>query len=160
MGHASKEKFGVYDLAGLIGSLKHWAVVTACDHEVAAARMAEAAAALPAIQSRLEKAERERDEAWKQATKNLMEVKCLQEASKAASANVVLLRNRLDVAEALVAELREALKPFADCVFNDNGDVTVDTSNRPTHDDYVQAYFAHRRARAAYEKSGGEDKGG
>lgn len=39
---------------------------------------------------------------------------------------------------------REALKPFAACVFNDNGDITIDTSHLRTAD-YVAAKKALRR---------------
>ena len=38
-----------------------------------------------------------------------------------------------------------ALKPFADAVFNDNGDMTV-TIGVPTHGDFVRAYFALKAA--------------
>ncbi len=42
--------------------------------------------------------------------------------------------------EAEIARLREALKPFARCVFNDNGDMTISpvSNTRP----YIDAYFA------------------
>lgn len=44
----------------------------------------------------------------------------------------------------LVAEierLRAALKPFADAVYNDNGDMTI---SHPTVDAYAKAYFVMR----------------
>lgn len=45
---------------------------------------------------------------------------------------------RAERAEAQVGRLRTVLKPFADAVFNDNGDVTIDTSDlRAT--DYICA---------------------
>lgn len=47
-----------------------------------------------------------------------------------------------------IATLRKALKPFAGCVFNDNGDMTVDRSSID-HDDFVRAYITLRNA--AYE---------
>lgn len=47
--------------------------------------------------------------------------------------------------------LREALKPFSDAVFNDNGDMTIDLG-LATSDDYVRAYFAYRRARALIQE--------
>lgn len=43
--------------------------------------------------------------------------------------------------------LRKALEPFANRVFNDNSDLTVDTSAF-SYDQIVAAYFAHRRAAA------------
>lgn len=45
--------------------------------------------------------------------------------------------------EAENSALRVALLPFANAVFNDNGDMTVDHSVA-THDDYCNAYFALR----------------
>jgi len=39
--------------------------------------------------------------------------------------------------------LRAALKPFADCVYNDNGDMTIDRST-VDHDDFVRAYHVLR----------------
>lgn len=55
-------------------------------------------------------------------------------------------------ARALAAEaerdaLREALAPFANCIFNDNGDITVNFRSF-TADELIAAYFAHKRARA------------
>ena len=43
-------------------------------------------------------------------------------------------------------ELLAALKPFADAVYNDNGDMTV---NHAPFDDYVKAYFVVRRTKRA-----------
>lgn len=57
-------------------------------------------------------------------------------------------RARADAAEAQVASLRVALEPFANAVFNDNGDMTVDLAFAK-YDDYVRAYFANRRAALA-----------
>jgi len=37
------------------------------------------------------------------------------------------------------ATLRAALKPFADCIYNDNGEVTVTTSDAAAND-YWRAY--------------------
>jgi hypothetical protein len=39
-------------------------------------------------------------------------------------------------------QLRAALKPFADAVFNDNGDLTVSTSTNRDH--YIRAYMVLR----------------
>ena len=52
-----------------------------------------------------------------------------------------------------IERLRKALEPFANSVFNDNGDITVDRSFA-TYDDFVRAYFAHKdtlRAKAESE---------
>lgn len=40
------------------------------------------------------------------------------------------------------AKLREALQPFADRVFNDNGNITV--SGNVSYDDHCRAYFTLR----------------
>lgn len=56
---------------------------------------------------------------------------------KAAKSEADALRKR-------VAELEATLKPFADKIFNDNGDITVDLSVRG--EDLVKAYFLLRRA--------------
>lgn len=45
----------------------------------------------------------------------------------------------LVAAEAEIERLRAALKPFADAVYNDNGDMTVKPCGI---DDYAKAYFA------------------
>lgn len=42
--------------------------------------------------------------------------------------------------------LREALAPFASCIFNDNGDITVNFRTF-TADELIAAYFAYKRAR-------------
>jgi hypothetical protein len=66
-----------------------------------------------------------------------------------------------EVKDALIAKLTRALEPFANAVFNDNGDLTVDRSFA-TYDDVVRAYFTHKEARAALASSrssaGGEDR--
>jgi hypothetical protein len=46
--------------------------------------------------------------------------------------------------EAEIERLRAALKPFAACVFNDNGDVTISTGHLTTQD-----WLVAKRARAA-----------
>lgn len=43
-----------------------------------------------------------------------------------------------------IEQLRAALQPFADVVFNDNGDVTYDYSSI-SRDDYWRAYCALRK---------------
>lgn len=48
--------------------------------------------------------------------------------------------------EQIIEELRSALQPFADCVFNDNHDLTVETS-RICSQHYRDAYWAMRRHR-------------
>lgn len=48
-----------------------------------------------------------------------------------------------------------ALQPFSDCVFNDNGDLTVESSARCSgHSVLVDAHFAYKAARAALETKG------
>lgn len=42
-----------------------------------------------------------------------------------------------------IAELEAALRPFAACVFNDNGDVTISTGHLKT-DDYMRAKSASK----------------
>lgn len=56
----------------------------------------------------------------------------------------------------------EALQPFADAVFNDNGDITVNLS-AVEPDDFIKAYFALRQLSAApaltpAEKAGVTDR--
>jgi len=41
-----------------------------------------------------------------------------------------------------MGKLQEALRPFAACVFNDNGDMTVSVTAK--REDYIAAYFALR----------------
>lgn len=53
------------------------------------------------------------------------------------------LASELLTARRELAEAREALKPFADRVFNDNGDMTV--SGVPPAPDFIRAYFVLRR---------------
>jgi hypothetical protein len=53
--------------------------------------------------------------------------------------------------EAWKAEAMEVLLPFANAVFNDNGDITVDRST-VNYDDFVKAYFTLRAARRLVEK--------
>lgn len=47
-------------------------------------------------------------------------------------------KNKPDQSTALLREARVALKPFADCVYNDNGDVTI-TTDRLREGDYMRA---------------------
>lgn len=59
----------------------------------------------------------------------------------------------LAAANAENARLREALKPFSDAVYNDNGEMTV------THvgiDPYIRAYLIMRRSLAAGQHETGE----
>lgn len=97
--------------------------------------------------SLIRRLERERDEAlagrWRP----------LQKHDEAALLN---MQNRATTAEAEAERLKAALndaskslEPFADKVFNDNGDMTV--HGAATYDDYIGAYFASRRARTALE---------
>lgn len=50
---------------------------------------------------------------------------------------------RIRELEQQIAKLRQALKPFADQVYNDNGDMTVEGSY-PKYEDIINAYFAYR----------------
>lgn len=43
-----------------------------------------------------------------------------------------------------IEKLRKALKPFADAVFNDNGDMTVSYGHL-TSENCIQAYFAMKK---------------
>lgn len=56
------------------------------------------------------------------------------------------LQSSLTALEEENKRLREALRPFAGRVFNDNGDLTVDTRSF-SYDEIVAAYFVLRRAR-------------
>jgi hypothetical protein len=63
-----------------------------------------------------------------------------------------------DAAEAALTEIRAmlaeavgALEPFSGCIFNDNGDITVNFRSF-RYDELVAAYFVHRRARSTYNK--------
>ncbi len=62
---------------------------------------------------------------------------------RAAQDAALIAHARTDV-PALIARVKElegALVPFADCVFNDNGDMTV---GLPSHEDVITAYFVMR----------------
>jgi Lar family restriction alleviation protein len=52
-----------------------------------------------------------------------------------------------------VEELEAALKPFANAIYNDNGDITVDLSVKS--EDLVKAYFVLRRAALIQEQKDG-----
>ncbi len=60
--------------------------------------------------------------------------------------------------EAQLAQAREALEPFANCIFNDNGDITVS----PRHfssDELIAAYFARKALRSPAPADGrGDDE--
>jgi hypothetical protein len=99
-------------------------------------------------------ARKERDEA--RASAQRMHRRC-QHSEAALQSLVEHLRSGVDVwmrsckaAEEEAAQLRarlheaeKALRPFAGCVFNDNGDVTVSTGHLTTHD-----WLTAKRARA------------
>lgn len=51
----------------------------------------------------------------------------------------------IETLSARVAELEAAIRPFADCIFNDNGDVTVNAGGI-TSEHLKQAYFVARAA--------------
>lgn len=72
--------------------------------------------------------------------------RCMEEAA-----------DRIAVLEAQLAEARQALQPFSNAIYNDNGDVTFDHSTYGT-DDLWRAYCVLRRRRALPEPSpGGKD---
>lgn len=52
------------------------------------------------------------------------------------------MASELRQSRAKIKQLTEALKPFAACVFNDNGDMTV--SGIPPAPDFVRAYYAFK----------------
>lgn len=41
-------------------------------------------------------------------------------------------------------QMQKALQPFANCIFNDNGDVTLSNTHRLTTQDFLQAHHAHK----------------
>ncbi|AMO44235.1 hypothetical protein DSS3P8_177 [Roseobacter phage DSS3P8] len=43
-------------------------------------------------------------------------------------------------------EMQKALQPFADCIYNDNGDITLGETHRLSLADFTRAYFANRGA--------------
>lgn len=79
--------------------------------------------------------------------------------------SVLSAARKVEAMEREIAELRKALtdasdaiSAFADSVFNDNGDMTVNLG-LATGDDYIRAYFADRRARALLSKESAEQDG-
>ena len=83
--------------------------------------------------------------AWKAET---------QDARAALAASIEQGKAAADEAKRLrvvLEKLHKAIKPFANAVFNDNGDCTV----TPCHDydSYIAAYFAERKARAALQQT-------
>jgi len=61
----------------------------------------------------------------------------------------------LEARDKTIAELVEALTPFSDAVFNDNGDITVNFGS-PEPDDFFRAYSAIRRISQAQSKDKAE----
>ena len=68
----------------------------------------------------------------------------LYEAARAEAAEA-----RADAAVKLLGRAQRALKPFADRVFNDNGDCTISDTHTLTPSDYWNAQAVERMARAA-----------
>lgn len=74
-----------------------------------------------------------------------------------------LLADRIEADHTENERLREALEkaqwalqPFSDCVFNDNGDLTIESSARCSgHSVLVDAHFAYKATRAALETKKG-----
>jgi hypothetical protein len=54
--------------------------------------------------------------------------------------------SKLQSAESRLAEAMKVIEPFAACVFNDNGDMSV-TASRAKYDDFVGAYLVFRATR-------------
>ncbi len=52
----------------------------------------------------------------------------------------------IDTYKARITELEKALRPFAAAVYNDNGDVTVTTSNIH-HAQWLHAYDVYRKGK-------------
>lgn len=75
------------------------------------------------------------------------DVQVLWDFAVAAARQAEATKRELAELRKLVSECSDALSPFADAVFNDNGDMTVNLGSA-TGDDYVRAYFTDRRARA------------
>ena len=74
------------------------------------------------------------------------------------SADLIRLRAEVATLRASEARMREALertdralKPFADTVFNDNGDCTISDTYLLTDVDFCNAYSARNIARAALQ---------
>lgn len=76
----------------------------------------------------------------------------LAEARKAEA-----MEMEIAVLRKVLAEASDAISAFADSVFNDNGDMTVNLG-LATGDDYIRAYFADCRARTLL--NGGSDAQG
>jgi hypothetical protein len=86
------------------------------------------------LRARCEKAEAERDNADSAAT--------------FATAQAIAAESRCAELVKALEEAERALKPLADAVFNDNGDMTVSLPS-PTSEECIAAYFAEKHARAA-----------
>ena len=74
---------------------------------------------------------------------------CLDEIRGLAS-EITRLRSQLERAKA-------TLKPFADCVFNDNGDMTVTMSN-VGYSDFCRAYWTERALTDDFSDDDGAQK--
>lgn len=61
--------------------------------------------------------------------------------------SMAVLTGKLTASQAEVERLREALRPFAACVFDDNGDFRVDASFAD-YDEFIAAYRALQQSQA------------
>lgn len=74
----------------------------------------------------------------------------------AQAAEITRLRAELAAAEAKAEALAKALEPFANCIFNDNGDLTV-TFRSFTSDELTTAYFTRKQFLTAYRNKENDD---
>ena len=109
------------------------------------------ATALSALSRELAEARAERDAESRNAGRYADEALALRGDIAAADALRDMWHDRALAAEAKADALREALEPFAGCIFNDNGDITVNFRAFMA-DELIAAYFAHKRARARSTK--------
>lgn len=75
----------------------------------------------------------------------------MTQEAEAAEAELAALRAQVERLTGALGRAQRALKPFADRVFNDNGDCTISDTHTLTPPDYWNAQSAERIARAAIE---------
>ena len=71
----------------------------------------------------------------------------------ASSSEIDRLRRELEEARKALEKAHTAIQPFADAVYNDNGDMTVNMSFA-TYDDFVRAYFVSKKISASLSSAG------
>ncbi len=91
----------------------------------------------------------ERDGAEDHATETADELRQVRARAEAAEAELVTLRAQVERLTGALGRAQRALKPFADRVFNDNGDCTISDTHTLTPPDYWNAQSAERIALAA-----------